>query len=256
VRTINTLTLACLLGLLVGSTANAQNRHTPLTDQQISDQIEHKLSETDVNPSNVKVTVQNGVVTLSGTVPSAWAKRKLIDRAREVDDVQSVVDNLSVPAGENDRAIAEEVAQNIRRYVFYTIYDDVQVQVKNGVVTLTGRVTMPYKAQEIANLAARARGVREVDNRIQTLPVSGFDDQLRASIASQIYGDPLFWNYALQVNPPIHIVVENGRVTLTGVVNSEVEKRKAEAIARSAFGVLGVENLLQVERRQSSASPR
>ena len=74
---------------------------------------------------------------------------------------------------------------------------------------------MPHKASDIGNLVARLPGVREVDNKISTLPVSTCDDQLRVSIARQIYRDPMFWNYAIQVNPPIHIVVENGHVTLT-----------------------------------------
>jgi len=69
-------------------------------------------------------------------------------------------------------------------------------------------------------------GVQKINNQIKTLPVSISDDQLRYTVARQIYGDPMFWNYAIQVNPPIHIVVENGRVTLTGVVASEVERRK------------------------------
>lgn len=120
-----------------------------------------------------------------------------------------------------------------------------------GVVTLTGRVTMPYKADALVELASRVIGVQEVQNQIGTLPVSMMDDQLRYTIARRIYGDPLFWNYAIQVSPPIHIVVENGRVTLTGVVQSEVERRKAEVVARSTFGVFSVENTLRLEHEPS-----
>jgi osmotically-inducible protein OsmY len=80
--------------------------------------------------------------------------------------------------------------------------------------------------------------------------VSGFDDQIRYAAAVRIYNDSLFWNYAIQVNPPIHVVVKLGRVTLTGVVMSEVERRKAEQIARGIFGVLSVENQLRLERER------
>jgi len=111
---------------------------------------------------------------------------------------------------------------------------------------------MPYKASEIGKLVARVPGVREVDNRISTLPVSMFDDELRVAIASQIYRDLLFWNYAIQVNPPIHVVVENGHVTLTGVVNSEVERRKAEIVARTTFGVFSVDNRLRLDSEMRS----
>jgi hyperosmotically inducible protein len=195
----------------------------------------------------VRVQVSNRVVTLTGTVPSVWAKDKIINEVRDIDDVDSVVSELTVAGAESDRAIAEEVARSVRQYVFYSIYDDVHISVNNGVVTLTGRITSPHHAGELADLASRVRGVREVRNEIKALPVSIHDDQLRYSIASQIYRDPLFWNYAIQVDPPIHVVVENGRVTLTGVVNSEVERRKAENIARSTFGVFSVENHLRVD---------
>ena len=116
-----------------------------------------------------------------------------------------------------------------------------------GIVTLTGRVTAPHRAKELAELASRVRGVKEVRNEIKALPASIYDDQLRYSIASQIYRDPMFWKYAIQPDPPIHVIVENGRVTLTGAVDSEVARRKAEAIARSTFGALTVENNLRVD---------
>jgi osmotically-inducible protein OsmY len=152
----------------------------------------------------------------------------------------------------DDHMIANEVSRRVRQYVFYTIYDDVEGSVHDGVVTLTGKVTMPHKASDIGDLVARVPGVREVDNKISTLPVSTFDDELRVAIASQIYRDPLFWNYAIQVNPPIHVVVENGHVTLTGVVNSEVERRKAETVARTTSGVFSVDNRLRLDSEMRS----
>ena len=154
----------------------------------------------------------------------------------------------------NDEMLANEIAKQVRNYVFYTIYDDVQGSVHDGVVTLSGKVTMPYKASEIGKLVARVPGVREVDNKISTLPVSTFDDELRVAIASQIYRDPLFWNYAIQVNPPIHIIVENGHVTLTGVVNSEVERRVAEVSARGAGYAFSVKNSLRLDREMDATN--
>jgi osmotically-inducible protein OsmY len=147
----------------------------------------------------------------------------------------------------SDRLIADRVGEQVGRYVFYTIFDDVQGSVENGLVTLTGKVTAPYKAKEIARLVARISGVREVDNKIETLPVSTFDDQLRVAIATSIYDDAMFWNYAIQPNPPIHVIVERGHVTLTGIVNSELERRVAEIKAREAFGAFSVTNKLVLE---------
>jgi hyperosmotically inducible protein len=146
-----------------------------------------------------------------------------------------------------DMQIRNEVEQTLSRYALYTIFDDVQGTIRNGVVTLTGHVTAPYKASEMANLVKRVSGVREVDNKIETLPVSTFDDELRVGIARAIYRNPTFWNYAIQPNPPIHIIVDHGHVTLTGVVNSNVERMMAESIARSADGVFSVENDLKLE---------
>lgn len=231
--------------LLAGPVAAAQ-QHTPLTDQQIQSQVEHRLSEKPV--ASVTVAVRNRVVTLTGVVASVWAKNEAIEQARGIHDVESVVSEITIARGESDQATADEIAKRVRRYVFYTIFDDVSGTVSDGTVTLRGRVTMPYKAQEIAELASRVHGVQDVINEIGTLPVSTFDEQLRYVIAAGIYRDPLFWNYAIQVNPPIHIVVEHGRVTLTGVVHSEIERRKAEIIARSAFGAFSVDNQLRTDR--------
>jgi hyperosmotically inducible periplasmic protein len=147
----------------------------------------------------------------------------------------------------SDAALADRIAEKVRRYVNYTIFDDVSIGVDRGVVTLYGRVTMPYKAKDLLRIVSRVDGVLEVNNELGVLPVSIHDDRLRVSIARQIYRDPVFSRYAIHVNPPIHIVVERGQVTLTGAVNSLVERQKAEFIARSTFGVFNVENRLRID---------
>jgi hyperosmotically inducible protein len=152
----------------------------------------------------------------------------------------------------SDKQVARGVVREIRNYPDYTVFDHVEIAVQDGVVTLAGKVTMGYKAEEIEKRAAKVPGVKEVVNRIEVLPVSMNDDQLRRALADAIYRDPVFSNYSIQPDPPIHIIVEGGRVTLTGVAGSELERRKAEAIARSIFGVLSVENRLQLESEASS----
>jgi hyperosmotically inducible protein len=226
--------------------AEAAQQHVPLPDEQIKAQVEHRLLDHDIR--GVVVAVRDGTVTLSGTVPSLWAKKEAIDEAQEVDDVKEVVSTLTVMRGESDQVVGEAVAAKLRRYVFFTIFDDVDVEMNDGIATLTGSVTMPYKSQAMMELASRVGGVQQVVDKLEVLPVSGFDDQIRYAAAVRIYNDPLFWNYAIQVNPPIHIVVKQGRLTLTGVVMSEVERRKAELIARGVFGVLSVENKLRLEQ--------
>jgi hyperosmotically inducible protein len=236
---------AVLVVMASAIVAEAAQQHIPLTDQQIKAQVEHRLLDHDIR--GVVVTVVDRTVTLSGTVRSLWAQKEAIDEAQEVNDVKEVVSTLTVMRAESDQVVGEAVAAKLRRYVFFTIFDDVDVEVDQGVAVLTGYVTMPYKSQAMVELASRADGVQQVVDKLEVLPVSGFDDQIRYAAAVRIYNDPLFWNYAIQVNPPIHIVVKQGRVTLTGVVISEVERRKAELIARSIFGVLSVDNKLRLE---------
>jgi hyperosmotically inducible protein len=175
--------------------------------------------------------------------------------------VCAIVALVSLPAGalaqdRRDVHLSDEVSRQVMRYAQFTIFDDVNAQIDNGVVTLTGKVTMPYKKHDIGKRIAAIDGVRELHNNIDVLPTSGFDDDLRYRIARAIYGNPSFWNYAAMANPPIHVIVENGRVTLTGVVSSNVERMLARSLA-TGFGELSVTNQLrtdaEIASRQSSA---
>jgi hyperosmotically inducible periplasmic protein len=151
-----------------------------------------------------------------------------------------------------DFQVLKDVATSVDRYTRFTVFDDISASVKDGVVTLTGKVTMPYKRDDIAKRVAKVDGVRSVDDRITVLPVSSFDDELRYRIARSIYGHSAFWNYAIMPNPPIHIVVEHGRVTLTGVVQSDVDRMLARSLA-TQFGALSVKNDLRTDAEVQAA---
>jgi hyperosmotically inducible periplasmic protein len=215
-----------------------------VSDAAIRAAIEEKLDSKDLRGPAVEV--KDGVVTLGGQSRSAWAKTRTVELSMETEGVTAVEDRLEIARGESDQKVAEEVAKAVNRYPYFTIYDDVNLAIDQGAVTLYGRVTMPYKSEEIGKRVSKVLGVQSVDNRIETLPVNIGDQKLRAALLYRIYGDSMFREYASRVNPPIHIIVERGRVALTGAVRSEVEKRKAEHIARSTFGVFAVENRLQV----------
>ncbi len=159
---------------------------------------------------------------------------------------------LGATTDRKDLQVFDDVAKSVNRYAHFTIFDDVNAKVSDGVVTLTGRVTMPYKRDDIMKRVARTDGVREVRDDIQVLPVSRSDDQLRYRIARAIYGNPNFWNYALGPNPPIHIIVEHGHVTLTGVVNNDVDRRLARSLV-DQFGVMSVTSDLKTEAEVRSA---
>jgi hyperosmotically inducible protein len=145
-----------------------------------------------------------------------------------------------------DQQIANDISNAVNRYAYYTVFDDVTIDVQNGQVTLAGKVTMPYKRDEIAKRVEKIDGVRQVDNQLEVLPVSQFDDELRVRIARAIYGNSNFWNYAIMPNPPIHIIVERGRVTLTGVVQSNVDRMLARSLATN-FAAFSVTNNLKTD---------
>lgn len=147
-----------------------------------------------------------------------------------------------------DAEIVKAVTHEVRMYPRYSIWDDVSFRVANGQVELFGAVNQPYKKADIERLVQRIPGVASVTSELKVLPLSNFDDRLRIQIARAIYGDPVMSRYAIQPNPPIHIIVDNGHVTLTGWVNSDMEKQIAGIRASGAglsFGA--VTNNLQVE---------
>ena len=153
---------------------------------------------------------------------------------------------LASPGGPKDLQVFNDIAKAVNRYPQFTIFDDVAIAVQDGVVTLSGAVTMPYKRDDIEKRVAKIDGVLQVRNQISVLPVSQFDDELRYRIARSIYGNSNFWNYATMLNPPIHVIVDHGRVTLTGVVNSEVDRMLARNLA-TQFGVFSVTNDLKTD---------
>ena len=159
---------------------------------------------------------------------------------------------LAVPAhaqaveDRKDDEVFKDVSETVLGYPQFTIFDDVGASVEGGTVTLVGKVTMPFKRQDIERRVAKIAGVTKVNNRIDVLPVSTFDEELRFSIARAIYGSSAFWQYASMVNPPIHIVVERGRVTLTGVVATEVDRMLARSLA-SGFGAFSVRSELKTD---------
>lgn len=142
--------------------------------------------------------------------------------------------------------VFRDVQRQVLQYPHFTIFDSVNAQIDEGVVVLTGKVTMPHKRNDIERRVSRLAGVEKVVNQIEVLPVSQFDDDLRYRIARAIYSNPNFHNYATMVNPPIHIIVERGRVTLEGVVGSNLDRVVARSIA-SSFDAFEVKNELKTD---------
>jgi hyperosmotically inducible periplasmic protein len=145
-----------------------------------------------------------------------------------------------------DLQVFKDISNQVNRYTQFTIFDSVGANVHDGNVVLEGWVTMPYKKDDIERRVRKVDGVMMVKNDIQVLPVSQFDNELRFRIARAIYRNSSFWNYAAMANPPIHIIVKNGHVTLVGVVNSNVERVLARSLA-TGFGAFDVKNELKTD---------
>jgi hyperosmotically inducible protein len=147
-----------------------------------------------------------------------------------------------------DAQIAAKVRHEIVMYPRYTIWDNVTIRVHEGDVELDGQVNLPFKKADMGRLAQRTPGVRSVTNQLEVLPTSFFDDRIRLQVARAIYRDSVLSRYAIQPIPPIHIIVDNGHVTLEGVVSTEAEKNIAGIRAGQAGLSFGqVTNNLRVE---------
>jgi osmotically-inducible protein OsmY len=177
-----------------------------------------------------------------------WIKEEAVRRSLKVDGVKSLQADVTIPRAENDAALSREVAKRIRDYDLYTVYDNLEGRVHDGRVLLEGAVTEDKKSADLVERIAKVKGVQAIDNRVVVLPASESDDRLRVMIATAIYRDEAFTHYSM-VDPPVHVIVNNGHVQLVGYVRSQIESIKAESIARSAFGVLALENRVQVTGR-------
>lgn len=140
-----------------------------------------------------------------------------------------------------------DIARAVSTYNRYTVFDDVRVNVDGGTVTLTGKVTLPIKKEEIGRRVAAIDGVTAVRNDIAVLEAQPSDDNLRQRIARAIYSNAAFWRYAAMPTPPIRILVERGRVTLTGAVATETERSLARSLA-SGHGESSLACDLMIER--------
>jgi hyperosmotically inducible protein len=126
------------------------------------------------------------------------------------------------------------VRHGILMYPKYTLWDDIRFRIDNGNVELLGAVSQPYKKADLERIVQRIPGVASVTNEIKVLPLSPQDDRLRLQVARAIYRDPILSRYGMGAVPAIHIIVDNGHVTLTGAVNNTVDKQVAGLRASGA----------------------
>lgn len=251
-RALLTLALGVVLAGLGAADASAD---TGLRDAQLRALAQEKLAHARL-ADKVGLQVENSAATLSGTVDSIGQKERASREIAKVPGIVSVINNLKVSdAAGGDDKLSGRIVHEIRMYPYYTIFDNIEVAVDGGRARLTGEVLQPWRKSDVQNMVAMIPGVKEVDNQIEVLPLSPFDNELRWRIARAIYGDPVLSRYGIQALPPIHIIVKNGNVTLTGYVNSEVEKQLAFRAARFAATYFDLNNQLVVETAQAKKTP-
>ncbi len=142
--------------------------------------------------------------------------------------------------------INEQVRHELVTLPYYQIFDLIGFEAEDGIVTLTGEVTMPLLKKNAEKAVKRVKGVKQVVNKIEVLPYSPFDDSIRASVYRAVYSNPNFTRYALRAYGPIHIIVKNGDVRLIGAVLTEADRNIAGIMARGVSGVFSVTNELKI----------
>src|SRR5581483_10957946 len=173
-------------------------------------------------------------------------------KAHGIDHVQAVRNNIQVDGNVPDEQLQSKLADKLRydRIGYGVMFNSLSLGVHDGIVTVSGNVhDYPSRDSALA-IVESTPGVKGVVDEITVAPTSGFDDELRVRLARAIYGDPVMTKYRIDPQAPIRIVVENGHVTLAGVVNSQLDKQIAETRAKTVPGVFSVDDQLMVSGAQ------
>ena len=151
------------------------------------------------------------------------------------------------PASTSLSPLENRVRHELVMLPYLNVFDDISFRVDEGTVTLFGAVTQPVLKGDAERAVRRLEGVKSVENQIEVLPLSRFDDQIRLREYRAIFGYAPLNRYGLGVLPSIRIIVKNGHVILSGVVRNQADRNMAYLRANSVSGVFSVKNELQVE---------
>jgi hyperosmotically inducible periplasmic protein len=242
------LSVVLLLIGLVASVAAQAGRY----DQQIQQDVE-KLLSAKSKFQNITAKVEDGIVTLEGSVKLYMDKLDAEKRVRRISHVAGVRNHIEVEGNVPDDVLQNTLAEKLRydRIGYGIMFNSLKLKVENGVVTVSGDV-LDYPARDSAlAIIETTPGVKDVIDEINVLPPSSMDDELRLKVARAIYGHPALQKYAIDPQAPIRIVVKNGHVVLAGAVDSPMDKQIAEMQAKSVPGVFSVEDELVVANDKS-----
>ena len=141
----------------------------------------------------------------------------------------------------------KKVQKELVTLPYFTVFDNLEYEIVGNAVTLSGQVRNLVTRRDAERRIARIEGVDHVINKIEVLPVSGFDDSIRARSYRAVFRSGSLYRYAMGANPSVHIVVKNGHVTLEGVVSNKTDSQLAYMAARGVPGVFSVTNNLRVQ---------
>ncbi len=240
------------LGMAPQTRAMAQAGASGSNDTQIQADVTKALDNKRFK--DVKTSVSNGVVTLTGTVDVYSDKEQADKKAHHRKNVKGVENEIEVAGPQVEDAtlrnkLAEKLAYDRVGYGT-TAFNALTIGVQNGVVTLGGVAYGPTDKDSALSLVANYPGVKDVIDNIEVAPTSPMDDRIRLAEARAIYGAPQLNKYAIDPAKPIRITVVNGNVTLSGVVDNEADKDVANIRANGVSGVFKVTNNLQVAGSQ------
>jgi len=238
-----------MVGLL-GASLFAQSSSAGRYDATIRTSVTHKLTDNQ-KFHNVKSSVEDGIVTLTGTVDLYQDKLDAAKAAKKQKNVQGVR-NLITVAGPavTDEQLHEQLAKKIYydRVGWYdSAFNYFTLSVKDGVVTIGGETYNDVGRDSALAIAYRMPGVKDVVSEVKVSQVSIFDDNLRSRTARALYGDSVLSRYAIDPARPIRIIVDGGHVSLYGTVISPMDKQIAGMRAGEVPGVFSVENNLVVD---------
>jgi len=216
------------------------------TDLELQQRVMEELEfEPEVNAAHIGVTVRDGVVTLSGHVSTFIEKLAAEQAAKRVKGVCAVAQDVEIHFPGDPKTCDDEIASRAVKILQWHMAVPAQriaIKVDHGVVTLSGDVDWYYQKARAEEDIRRLGGVREVLNEITVvmgLHAEEIRQQINAALARQTNLDP----------NAITVVVDGGKVALTGKVGSEEERITAERVAWSAKGVSEVANHLHIVQR-------
>ncbi len=248
-RNKSILSSLLMVGLL-GTTLFAQGSGAGRYDATFQTSVAHKLADNQ-KFHNVKSSVEDGIVTLTGTVDLFQDKLDAAKAAKKQKNVQGVR-NLITVAGPAvpDEQLHEQLAKKLYydRVGWYdSAFNYYTLGVKDGVATIGGETYNDVGRDSALAIAYRMPGVKDVVNNIKVSQVSIFDDNLRVRTARVLYGDSVLSRYAIDPARPIRIIIDGGHVSLYGSVDSAMDKQIAGMRVGQVPGVFSVQNNLIVD---------